>query len=184
MKKLLILIAVVMVSLPSMAQVSTCGATTNYQTFLANVGAYTKTQKCNTVKMIIPGGVSFKAEKTTDITTGKSEQAVAIISGGFKMMPGGAAPKAQFIDYNDIDSVLEAIQTLKNDSKTAASIYTNFSYTYKGGFQIGITHIINIKKGNLWVGQVNNAGNQPVALFFDEMTRALKQVKADFALLK
>ena len=187
MKKTLILIAVVMMSLPTFAQASKCeGKTTNYQAFLSEVGNYSKTQKGSASRMLLPGGVTFKAEKTTDLASGKSEQAVAIIGGAFKMkmLPGGAAPKANYIDYNDIDAVLKAIQTLKEDSKSTPSIYTNFSYTYKGDLQLGITRVISIKKGNFWVGQVNNAGNQPVALFFDEMTKALTAAKADFANLK
>ena len=56
----------------------------NYEEFLTTVGPYTKHQLSEGVmmKLVSPatlGGYTIRAEKTTDLTTGKSMQAISLI---------------------------------------------------------------------------------------------------------
>ncbi len=78
------------------------------------------------------GTVVVKCRETTDTSTGRKEQGIAIV-----ITPKGQAKETLLIDYDEIASLMAALQYLGQVGVTVTPLATfDASYTTKGGFRV------------------------------------------------
>lgn len=203
MKKLIILIAAIALTIPTMAQFATGGVANNpayqvsaYETFLSTTGRYTKHQVGAPVLMKLVstatlGGYTIRAEKTTNLVNGGSKRAVSIVPnsatgiGKFvsKSTGIGSATQSFYLDYSELAEVKKAIARMKEDSAAVPALYTRYTYVSQGGFAFSVSYLIVGKKA-LWVGQVGETGEMPLTEFFTVMTEAFTKAELGFANFK
>ena len=129
-----------------------------------------------------------RAEKTTDLTTGKSMQAISLIpnssTGVGKLVSKttgiGDEARSYYIDFGSIGEIKKALEKMKQDTSIEPKVYTRFTYVCKGGFTISVTYLM-FNKNPVWVGQVGNTGNMPIGDFFSEILEAISKIEPKFA---
>lgn len=203
MKKILTLIVAAFIAVPAMAQLATGAVANNseynlsdYEKFVTSASQYTKHQVGTFVlmKLVSPatlGGYTIRPEKTIDMVSSKSMQAISLIpnssTGVGKLISRstgiGAGARSYYMDYNELTNVKKAIAKMKADSAVVPELYTRYSYTCKGGFTFSCAYLV-VGKKSLWVGQVGDTGEMPLGDFFKTMTEALEKVEPEFAKFK
>lgn len=171
---------------------------TNYQKFVMKAGNYTKMQLSEPIIMKVGsastlGGFTLRAEKTTDMATGASKQAVKIMPNsatGIGKIVGkataglaGGADGVYYIDYEDLPGLLKAIEKMKKDTEVIPSVYTRYVYTCRGGFSFSSAYVVAAKKA-IWMGEIIGTGDMPLSDFFDEMVKAFTEIQKNFASFK
>lgn len=185
-------------SLTDLMDVNPAHLVSNYQKFLTTAGQYTKVQSDQVAILKLGstatmGGYTVKAEMTTDLATGKSMKAIKLIpnsnTGIGKIVKGatgnliGSANQIFYIDETEIATILATIEKMKKESKTTPAVNTTFTYMSKGGFSFSAGFVVEAKK-SLWLGQIGETGDMPIADFMDSLSKVLNDAKTKLASFK
>ncbi len=80
------------------------------------------------------GDVEFEVLTITDLLTGKPTFGIKASKEVHKSY--GSETKTSFLDYDEIDALTKAINTLKKYPTSIPSNYTEIGFTSRGGFQL------------------------------------------------
>lgn len=168
----------------------------NFIKLVESAGSYTQLQSTEAafIKLVSTsslGGYTLRCEKFTDMSSGKSLQAVKVTpntqTGIGKLVSGatglGSASKIFYVDLDEVSDMLAAIEKMKKACETEPSVNTTYTYSTRGGFSFSLGYVVNAKKA-IKLGQIGQTGEVPFVDFLKEITEAFTAAKDKFAELK